>query len=1186
MYSKTCHLAAYFLLLPLFLFPQFMFGQCWPRAGKLIPDKSHNNFEFFGAAVDYQDNIAVVGASRSDAVDLASGVVYVFQFNGVGWDKIASLTPSDHYQYQYFGQSLIIHDDYIFVGDQNHRIGDQYYGAVYVFKKPADGWHDMVETTIVLPTVEKTFGFGRSIDFFDNALIVGAPYTVSNTNANTGAAFIFEGADNSWNETAKLSSNQASSDFGTQVAIKANIAVVVAEYEWGTTGTVGSAYVFEKSPAATWSSAPIKARLTVSSEENISYFGYGLAIDENRNTIFVSDGIYNPNNLLTREIRVYKRPATGWHDIDEDFVYQLNDTSTLTNYPLLRFDEPYLYLVANSGVRIFKPNEGNEWNSLNPIASLATSRYNDAQQFGYSIAARNGHVLIGAPVSLSQRDLKPDPQFKPDVYEFIAPTSGWANQTYLERYSIDYEPKTAANFGFGSAIDIDGDFAVIGSIRDNANGTRSGVAYVYQLINYKWKRIAILSPSDGEPNDFFGGSVAISGDLIAVGASNKNFRDETGKVKDYGLGAVYIFKKGTGWTDSNESYKLIKTDDGQLDHDNLDREDDNFGTTVDMDFPYLAVSQYQNGSRPNSGSVFVYNLAGEAPVLEATLDPSFRDAVNDFGFSLKIQGNTIIVGCGSVRWWFIEANAVFVFEKAGLKWTSGHESATLYPSDAGIGNYFGGRGFGYSIDATAEGNRIIIGAPASLGDDNIFDAKNFFKGAAYIYEKPAGGWKGNISETARLTVKDQPTYGCMGVSVHIDDRYAAVGSPQNFFTTFSGESKGPGRVYFFQMPASGWASKQPDKVIRRDETQNIESDYFGATLEGVFGFLMIGAIDDNEAGTEAGSVYIQTEYPFIFPTQTPICQDPNPVQLTAFPAGGKWSGAGFQNSNDGIFSTLLAGTGRHRINYKVENCDATNSLIIEVGPALNVDLKVSGADSFCSTGKAILTATLLQNVTYEWFFGTNSQDLMKAAERSNTLQATTLGYYQAIISNGYCSSHLSYQLVQPNFNISISPVFDSLSFCPTAPIKVEAQATPDAKYFWLTYINDEPEILEESMGVFSNTITDSGVYGLHVVSHGCDFISSKMKAYRISGDSVFVPNVITPNGDNYNDVFEIHTSGIKNYSMRIFDRYGKETFRSDEKSAPWSGNDAASGVYYWLLTYVAQCHGDAQVRRGTIHLIR
>ena len=94
------------------------------------------------------------------------------------------------------------------------------------------------------------------------------------------------------------------------------------------------------------------------------------------------------------------------------------------------------------------------------------------------------------------------------------------------------------------SVSVDGNYAVIGAPGDNLD---QGSAYVLYYNGSSWESIAKLTASDGRTDDYFGGSVSISGDCIIIGAE-RYYSDNKG--------AAYIFKKPiTGWTNAIQTAK-------------------------------------------------------------------------------------------------------------------------------------------------------------------------------------------------------------------------------------------------------------------------------------------------------------------------------------------------------------------------------------------------------------------------------------------------------------------------------------------------------------------------------------------------------------------------------------------------------------------------------------------------------
>ena len=65
--------------------------------------------------------------------------------------------------------------------------------------------------------------------------------------------------------------------------------------------------------------------------------------------------------------------------------------------------------------------------------------------------------------------------------------------------------------------------------------------------------------------------------------------------------------------------------------------------------------------------------------------------------------------------------------------------------------------------------------------------------------------------------------------------------------------------------------------------------------------------------------------------------------------------------------------------------------------------------------------------------------------------------------------------------------------------------------------------------------------------------------------SLIVPNVFTPNGDNQNDGFKITSTGIKDLTCDIFNRWGLKLYTMNSVNDSWDGGSAPVGTYFFIL---------------------
>ena len=88
---------------------------------------------------------------------------------------------------------------------------------------------------------------------------------------------------------------------------------------------------------------------------------------------------------------------------------------------------------------------------------------------------------------------------------------------------------------FGNSVSIDGDTMVIGAIRDDDKGAKSGSAYVFTRATpgdpaSGWAQVAKLTTTDGAATDHFGVSVSIDGDTMVIGAYQDDDKGDQQRV--------------------------------------------------------------------------------------------------------------------------------------------------------------------------------------------------------------------------------------------------------------------------------------------------------------------------------------------------------------------------------------------------------------------------------------------------------------------------------------------------------------------------------------------------------------------------------------------------------------------------------------------------------------------------------
>ena len=361
---------------------------------------------------------------------------------------------------------------------------------------------------------------------------------------------------------------------------------------------------------------------------------------------------------------------------------------------------------------------------------------------------------------------------------------------------------------FGRAVSVSGDTAIIGAYHDSINGINAGSAYIYGFNGASWVRLRKLFPSDVGPEDRFGTSVSIDGDVAIVGAV---FDTDLGSRS----GSAYIFRyDGTLW---RWDAKLLASD-GAI--------DDRFGRAVAIRGNVAVIGAiWDDDNGIDSGSAYVFRYDGTSWVEEAKLLASDGAPLDKFGWSVSMDENLIIVGAKWNDVNDIDSGAAYIYRYDGTAWT---QEAKIAPADGGLDDHFG-----YSV--AIEGANAIIGT--------TWDGDNGFKaGAAYAYHYDGAAW----TQENKILPDDGTPNDRFGYSVSISGNQAVVGS-------FAHADNGldAGSAYLFMRDDAGWV--QQGELLATDGDIG---DHFGRSVAISGDTILVGAYFDNAAGLESGSAYV------------------------------------------------------------------------------------------------------------------------------------------------------------------------------------------------------------------------------------------------------------------------------------------------------------------------------------------
>jgi len=288
-----------------------------------------------------------------------------------------------------------------------------------------------------------------------------------------------------------------------------------------------------------------------------------------------------------------------------------------------------------------------------------------------------------------------------------------------------------------------------------------------------------------------------------------------------GQGAAYIFTKpASGWADMTQTAKLTASD-GMA--------GDDFGRSVAISGNTVVVGADLADQGQGAAYVFVQPASGWTSMTQtqtAKLTATDGAADDNFGRSVAISGNTVVVGAVGKNQ---SRGAAYVFVQPASGWPNATQIAELTEPNGAPNDSFGN-------SVAISGNTLAVGAAGA--------------GAAYVFTEPASGWT-DVPQTAELT--DGLNDG-FGSALAISGNTLAVVGGATKFDVEDGISQPA--VYVYTEPASGWTSMTPTATLTASD--GVAGKYFGWSIA-ISGPTIVVGEPYATSGDFVGGVYVYKE---------------------------------------------------------------------------------------------------------------------------------------------------------------------------------------------------------------------------------------------------------------------------------------------------------------------------------------
>ena len=549
----------------------------------------------FGYSVALNATNVFIGAPGQTVKKVkAAGAAYAYTLQNKTYTLQSTLTDALPQRLGAFGYSVACNSSTLAVGEPGISSASTYTLAASVWT---------LQTTLN-PMDSSEFGFGHALAMTSTGLAV----TCSGSTLSDGTAYLYSNKSGEWSQTARLwapDSLGANLQFGQAVAY-VGAAIVVTHPQSRLSDDypgLGEAHVYTVSGMKAFAS------------DGLSGDDHGLAVAGNTTTIFVGAP---SRSSETGGVYLYKRSATA----------------------------------------------------LGTSQRLKSPKLAVGDRFGATLAASDSVLVVGAPGSANSAGA---------AYVYALVSGVWTLKTTLNPGLL--QPGDL----FGSSLALSGSTLIIGAPGTSDN---TGSVYVYNVSSSGANITAILEADDGQPEDYFGFSVAVDGGNAVIGSPNadSDYENDTG--------AVYQFAFNNGsWAQVN---KATPMGSGIGDF---------FGATVAISGNRFVAGAPYTGN--GSGTIYSYAFDINGATLDARITNIWGAL---FGDAIALSGDTLVTRIPDADW-FPGGVGVFRFALGGWDFQN-----LLVPGDCLYADRIG-----YSISLV--GGNILFGAPSA----------NFGAGAAYLY---------------------------------------------------------------------------------------------------------------------------------------------------------------------------------------------------------------------------------------------------------------------------------------------------------------------------------------------------------------------------------------------------------------------------------------------------------------------
>jgi hypothetical protein len=613
----------------------------------------------FGRYLSVDGNRALIGDTRS----ADSGVVYIYESDGVEWEKVETILPPNAAPFDRFGE-VSLKGDFALVGSPGRDVVYENDGIVYLYENTGNKWQIIQSFTADDP--DKDGSFGCRLKLTENFIFISA--------CGENALYVYMKSDpeSDWIKTQKIIPENSNVDinFARSFDVSEDKLLIYSSDN----KLIGTVIAYDLNENEWLKNHSFQATNSILND----HFGSHLVIDQDWALI------RNRNNGYSPSVDFYKYNGSEWQfvqrkfpDFDENNNHFGNSFSVYGDRALVGHTYEDI-LGGEAGAVYHYKLQNDNWIFVEQIKTGDGQEYD---YFGSTIAQNDEFIVVGA--------LGDDTDGREAGAAYIFETTGGQIQE-IKKISGG---KGAVYALAGSSISLSDNHLLV-SARNEENGSiRSGAAYIYYYNGLRWVREQKLKGINREEDDRFGSSVFIKGSTALVGDTGDQYWNY------YNRGSVYVFEQGIeGW----ERKTILSP--------NISKSDLRFGSAVVMDQNFIFVSAIGDDVKGNgSGSVYIFeNINGYWNHI-STLYPPLNQYYQYFGRTLGLSSDWLVVYASLDGINYNNSGALYFYDRTNL--ASGY-TQKITASDLSVDTIYG--------SLVISENQVFIGTDIEYGERAVY----------------------------------------------------------------------------------------------------------------------------------------------------------------------------------------------------------------------------------------------------------------------------------------------------------------------------------------------------------------------------------------------------------------------------------------------------------------------------------